>query len=152
MFPTEGGIILQPPTVFKAYLFELPSIDLSLQKLFDLAFVFTDYSEYLSFLKNGVPLLQLFFMMICGFVFPLPFALISVVRFRSGIFLFTMLQTAQMPYFFREMLLLEVYLEGWYLCYIQPWHLSQFIPNLHPAPSMDLISSEKFQNSHLMGS
>jgi hypothetical protein len=40
---------------FSGYLFELPSIDLSLYMLFDFAFVLAEYYEYLSFLKNGVP-------------------------------------------------------------------------------------------------
>jgi len=46
---------LLPITVLTGPLVELPSFDLSLSILFDLALVFAEYSDDLSFLKNGVP-------------------------------------------------------------------------------------------------
>jgi len=53
--PNTGETIFDP-TVFAGPLHELPSLDLSLPILLDLALVLTEYSDCLSFLKKGVPL------------------------------------------------------------------------------------------------
>ena len=86
-------------------LFELPSMDLSLSIILVLALVFAEYSEILSFLKNGVPFEKLF-LSNCGLARFLFFPLKSFGIFKSESFLLTIFSATYLSSFLSDLFFL----------------------------------------------